>query len=74
VADEAVSYIKRKKHKNTPLKIILCCSIVEPVYKNLLKTYLGQPDQRWWNDIVLRQSNVEQVNKTFWFGPGLDTE
>jgi len=36
------------------------------VYKNLLKTYLGQPDQRWWNDIVLRQSNVEQVNKIFW--------
>jgi hypothetical protein len=33
------------------------------VYKNLLKTYLGQPDQRWWNDIVLRQSNVEQVIK-----------
>jgi hypothetical protein len=38
-------------------------SIVGPVYQNLLNTYLGQPHQQWWNDIVLRQSNVEQVTE-----------
>ena len=35
--------------------------IVAPVYQNLLNTFLGKPDKVWWNDIVLRQAKVEQV-------------
>ena len=36
--------------------------IVAPVYQNLLNTFLGKPDKVWWNDIVLRQAKVEQVD------------
>ena len=35
--------------------------IVAPVYQNLLNTFLGKSDIVWWNDIVLRQAKVEQV-------------
>ena len=37
-------------------------TIVEPVYRQLLDTFLGRPNTTWWNDIVLRQAKVEQVN------------
>ena len=38
-------------------------SIVLPVAEKLLSTYQGNVDKEWWNNIVLRQENVEQVNK-----------
>ena len=36
-------------------------SIVLPVSEELLKTYQGRPKKDWWNNIVLKQSNEEQV-------------
>ena len=37
-------------------------NIVLPVYQNLLDTFLGRANTTWWNDIVLRQAKVEQVD------------
>ena len=45
--------------------MLLVSSVVIPVSRNLLATYRGNPDQAWWNDIVLKQSNVEQVGGTY---------
>ena len=40
---------------------VLVYSIVLPVSEELLKTYQGTPSKDWWNNIVLKQSNEEQV-------------
>ena len=36
-------------------------NIVKPIYEKLLETYQGNVDKTWWNNIVLRQAEVEQV-------------
>merc|ERR1712083_1101105 len=32
-----------------------------PIYAKLLETFRGNVDKDWWNGIVLRQAQVEQV-------------